>query len=138
MRLSQMIGVSSDSISVESKYYSYRLLVQGGYIYKVSPGIYARLPLMVKVLENISKIIQGKMNYLGFQECFFQDETQSKNRVSLAHAQIISSIKDELIPKGRLDSSPIRLYHIATKLRGEIQAFEGLLQSKEFITLEAV
>ncbi len=137
MRLSQMIGVGADNRSVESKYRGYQLLVQGGYIYKVSPGIYSHLPLMVRVLQNISKIIQDKMNSLGFQECLLlQEETQSRNRIGFAHEQIISSIREELIPEGQLNSSSVCLYHLATKANEEIEAFGGLLQSREFIMLD--
>jgi hypothetical protein len=46
---------------------------------------------MVKILQNISKIIQEAMGSLGFQECLLlQERTQSRNGIGLAHEQIIT------------------------------------------------
>ena len=137
MRLSQMLNNVSDGVSVKSQYHSYDLLVNGGYIYKVAPGLYAYLPLMVKVLQNISKIIRRKMDSLGFQECLILREIQQHiNGPSISYGEIISSIGENLILEERLNFGSIFLYHMPTKRGEEIEAFGGLLQSREFITLD--
>ena len=44
------------------------LLVRGGYITKISNGIYAKLPLGVKLTENIKDIKRNCMNEKGATE----------------------------------------------------------------------
>jgi prolyl-tRNA synthetase len=53
----------ADDVSVNAK-----LLEQGGFIYKEMAGVYAYLPLGLRVLENIKNIVREEMNAIGGQE----------------------------------------------------------------------
>jgi len=45
-----------------------QLLIRAGYIHKEMAGVYAYLPLGLRVLNNIEKIIREEMNTIGGQE----------------------------------------------------------------------
>ena len=40
---------------------SHKLLVRAGYIRRVSPGVYSWLPLGLKVLRNIERVVREEM-----------------------------------------------------------------------------
>ena len=50
---------------------SHQLLVRAGYIRRVAPGIYSWLPLGLKVLENVERIVREEMDAIGAQEVRF-------------------------------------------------------------------
>ena len=50
---------------------SHRLLVRAGYIRRVAPGIYTWLPLGLRVLRNIERIVREEMDAIGAQELSF-------------------------------------------------------------------
>ena len=50
---------------------SHRLLVRAGYIRRVSPGIYTWLPLGLRVLRNVERIVREEMDAIGAQELLF-------------------------------------------------------------------
>ena len=50
---------------------SHRLLVRAGYIRRVAPGIYTWLPLGLKVLRNVERIVREEMDAIGAQELSF-------------------------------------------------------------------
>ena len=47
---------------------SHKLLVRAGYIRRVSPGVYSWLPLGLKVLHNIERVVREEMQAIGAQE----------------------------------------------------------------------
>ena len=46
----------------EAEIISHQLLLKGGYIRRVNSGIYAYMPLMLRVIEKISTIIEKELN----------------------------------------------------------------------------
>jgi hypothetical protein len=50
---------------------SHRLLVRAGYIRRAAPGIYSWLPLGLRVLRNIERIVREEMDAIGAQELQF-------------------------------------------------------------------
>ena len=50
---------------------SHRLLVRAGYIRRAAPGIYTWLPLGLRVLRNIERIVREEMDAIGAQEVHF-------------------------------------------------------------------
>lgn len=47
---------------------SHKLLVRAGYIRRVAPGVYSWLPLGLKVLRNIERVVREEMDAIGAQE----------------------------------------------------------------------
>ena len=50
---------------------SHKLLVRGGYIRRVAPGIYTWLPLGLEVLRKVEQVVREEMNASGAQEVLF-------------------------------------------------------------------
>ena len=47
---------------------SHKLLVRGGYVRRVAPGIYSWLPLGKAVLENVTRIVRAELDRIGWAE----------------------------------------------------------------------
>ena len=50
---------------------SHAWLVRAGYIRRAAPGIYSWLPLGLKVLQNVERIVREEMDAIGAQEVRF-------------------------------------------------------------------
>src|SRR5665811_2984 len=68
MRLSQLFTKTSKTVPADETARNARLLIQAGYIHKEMAGVYAYLPLGLKVLENIKQIVREEMDAAGGQE----------------------------------------------------------------------
>ena len=55
------LGTLRDTPS-EAEIISHQLLLKGGYIRRVNSGIYAYMPIMLRVIEKISTIIEKELN----------------------------------------------------------------------------
>ena len=69
MRLSQMLFVTLREDPAEAEIPSHKLLLRAGYIRRISSGVFAYLPLMLRVLNKASAIVREEMNATGAQEC---------------------------------------------------------------------
>ena len=65
MRVSRLMLVTLRAVPAEAEIASHQLLLRGGYIKRISAGIYAYMPLMWMVLNKITKIVQEEMNKAG-------------------------------------------------------------------------
>jgi prolyl-tRNA synthetase len=50
---------------------SHKLLIRAGYIRPIGPGLYSWLPLGLRVLRKIEKVVRDEMNAIGGQEILF-------------------------------------------------------------------
>jgi len=157
MRVSQLFTKTSKTIPADETARNAQLLIQAGYVHKEMAGVYAYLPLGLRVLENIKQIVREEMNAIGGQELMMttlqpRDVWEKTNRwddavvdnwfktklksgtelgVGLTHEE---PIVDALSPY--IDSYkdlPIYVYQIAPKFRNELRAKSGLLRGREFI-----
>jgi prolyl-tRNA synthetase len=135
---------------------SHRLLVRGGYIRRVAPGIYSWLPLGIAVLANIEKVVREEMASIGSQEVHFpalipREIFQASGRWAdygdslfrLADRKgndyLLGPTHEELftlLVKGEYSSYkdyPLSLYQIQTKYRDEARPRAGVLRGREFI-----
>ena len=58
------LGTLRDTPS-EAEIISHQLLLKGGYIRRINSGIYAYMPLMLRVIEKISRIIEKELDKNG-------------------------------------------------------------------------
>jgi len=133
------------------------LLIKGGFIHKEMAGVYAYLPLGVRVLEKIKTIIREEMNKVGGQEVYMTtlqprdiwektdrwDDTKVDNwfktklkngeelGVGLTHEEPIVDAISEYVSSYR--DLPFSVYQIQNKFRNELRAKSGLLRGREFI-----
>ena len=133
------------------------LLTRGGFIHKEMAGVYAYLPLGVRVLEKIKNIIREEMNAVDGQELFMTTlqpkdiwektdrwddkkvdnwfKTKLKNGeelgVGLTHEEPIVDALSGYISSYK--DLPFSVYQIQNKFRNELRAKSGILRGREFI-----
>jgi len=135
---------------------SHKYLLKGCFLFMVSSGVYAYLPLGYRVLENISKIIRKNMNAEGAQELLmsviqpleiwkktgrdkdlnevmfkFQDRKNKDLCLGPTHEEEITEIARRYVFSHR--QLPFILYQIQTKFRDEPRVRFGVMRSCEFI-----
>ena len=135
---------------------SHRLLVRGGYVRRVAPGIYSWLPLGMAVLANVEKVVREEMASIGAQEVHFpalipREIFEASGRWA-DYGDSLFRLKDRkggdyllgptheelftLLVKGEYSSYkdyPLALYQIQTKYRDEARPRAGVLRGREFI-----
>ncbi|MBQ1299407.1 MAG: proline--tRNA ligase [Aeriscardovia sp.] len=139
---------------------SAKLLVRGGYVRKMAPGVFAWLPLGLKVLNNIEKAIREEMAHIGAQEvhlpALLPKSTYAPTGRWDEYGDNIFKLKDRhgadyllaptheepftLLAKDLLSSYkdlPITLYQIQTKYRDEARPRAGLIRGREFVMKDA-
>jgi prolyl-tRNA synthetase len=135
-----------------------QLLIRAGYIYKDSAGVYAMLPLGLRVLTKIMGIIREEMNdSLDAQEVlmttlqrqelwektdrwgdeevdvWFKTKLKNGTAVGLAwsHEEAMTEMMQQYVSSYR--DLPRSIYHFQNKLRNETRAKSGIMRTREFI-----
>jgi prolyl-tRNA synthetase len=134
-----------------------QLLIRGGFIHKEMAGAYDYLPLGLRVLNKIVKIIREEMNIVGGQEIIltalqskeiwqqsgrWSDEavdnwfkTTLKNGSELGlgftHEEPLTALMKDHIRSFR--DLPVSVYQFQTKFRNEARAKSGILRGREFL-----
>src|SRR5947208_12781954 len=135
---------------------SHKLLVRAGYVRRVAPGGYTWLPLGLRVLRNIEKVVREEMDAFGAQAIQFpallpKEPYEVTNRWT-EYGPNVFRLKDRkgadymlgptheelfaLTVKGEYSSYrdyPVTLYQIQTKYRDESRPRAGLLRGREFV-----
>ena len=135
---------------------SHKLLIRGGYIRPIGPGLYTWLPLGLRVLRKIESIVREEMNAIGGQEILFpallpRAPYEATNRWT-EYGDAVFRLKDRrgndymlgptheelftLTVKGEYSSYkdfPLLLYQIQTKYRDEARPRAGILRGREFV-----
>jgi prolyl-tRNA synthetase len=135
---------------------SHKLLIRAGYIRPVGPGLYTWLPLGLRVLRKIERIVRDEMNAIGGQEILFpallpRAPYEATNRWT-EYGDSVFRLKDRrkgdyllgptheelftLTVKGEYNSYkdfPLLLYQVQTKYRDEARPRAGILRGREFI-----
>ncbi|EFN79469.1 probable proline--tRNA ligase, mitochondrial [Harpegnathos saltator] len=148
------IFANKDKTEILSK--SYKLMINYGIIKSVSTGMYSILPLGMRVLNKLIKIIDKEMTDLGAEKIMLPALTSAKlwkksNRYNSNKTElftvtdrhdkeyILSPTYEEAIcdlvsatylPEKSL---PLRLYQISSKWRDEMKPRLGFIRSREFI-----
>lgn len=142
----------ADEVSVNAQ-----LLIRGGYIHKEMAGVYAYLPLGLRVLRNIVQIIREEINAIDGQEVeltALQDKThwQATNRwsdevvdnwfktalkngtelgLAFTHEEPLTNIMKQHVSSYR--DLPKYVYQFQTKFRNELRAKSGIMRGREFL-----
>ncbi|MBI3598799.1 MAG: proline--tRNA ligase [Nitrospirae bacterium] len=139
---------------------SHKLMLRAGFIRKLSAGIYCYLPLALRVLRKIEKIVREEMATTGAQELLLPalqpselwEETgrwqqYGKELIRLrdrhdhdfclgpTHEEVITDLVRKEIRSYR--QLPITLYQIQTKFRDEMRPRFGIMRGREFIMKDA-
>ena len=135
---------------------SHKLLIRAGYIRPIAPGLYSWLPLGLRVLRKIERVVREEMNAIGGQEILFpallprapfettnrwteygdgifrlQDRRGNDYLLAPTHEEVFA-----LTVKGEYSSYkdlPLVLYQIQIKYRDEARPRAGILRVREFV-----
>ncbi|MDT7549045.1 MAG: prolyl-tRNA synthetase, partial [Actinomycetota bacterium] len=135
---------------------SHRLLVRAGYVRRVAPGIYSWLPLGVRILDRVARVVREEMDRIGGQEVLFpallpREPYEATGRWT-EYGDGLFRLKDRkgndyllgptheelftLMVKGEYSSYkdlPVTLYQVQTKYRDEARPRAGILRGREFV-----
>jgi prolyl-tRNA synthetase len=144
----------------EAQIVSHRLMLRAGMIRQVSAGIYTWLPLGLKVLRNIEKIIRrnmdesglievlmpciqpadlwiesGRYNAYGKEMLRITDRHDNQHLFGPTNEEAITDIVRNNIHSYK--DLPKNLYHIQWKFRDEIRPRFGVMRGREFLMKDA-
>ncbi|MEE8076234.1 MAG: proline--tRNA ligase [Candidatus Binatia bacterium] len=139
---------------------SHKLLVRAGMIRQVSRGIYNYLPLGLRTIRKVERIVREEMDLAGAQELLlpvttpaelwresgrwevygrellrFKDRHERDFCLAPTHEEIITDLVRRVMRSYR--ELPFNLYQIQTKFRDEVRPRFGLLRGREFIMKDA-
>ncbi|NLE82084.1 MAG: proline--tRNA ligase [Rhodococcus sp.] len=135
---------------------SHKLLVRAGYVRRIAPGVYSWLPLGLRVLRQVERVVREEMDAMGAQEISLpallprepyetsnrwneygdelfrlQDRRRNDYLLGPTHEELFA-----LTVKGEYNSYkdfPVTLYQVQTKYRDEARPRAGILRGREFL-----
>ena len=155
-RLSKLFVRTLREAPADAEVPSHRWLVRAGYIRRAAPGIYTWLPLGLKVLGKVERIVREEMDAIGAQEVRFpallpREPYEATNRwteygpnlfrlqdrkgvdllLGPTHEEMFTLLVKDLYSSYK--DLPLSLYQIQTKYRDEARPRAGLLRGREFV-----
>jgi prolyl-tRNA synthetase len=160
MRTSQLLISTLKESPSDAVVISHQLMLRAGMIRKVASGLYNWLPLGLRVLRKVEKVVREEMDAAGAQEILMPtvqpaelwQETgrwfeyggelmRIKDRhnrdfcIGPTHEEVITDLaRNELNSYKQL---PMTLYQVQTKFRDETRPRFGVMRSREFIMKDA-
>ncbi len=160
MRYSQMLLPTTRETPAEAEVISHQLLLRGGFIRKLSAGVYTFLPLGLMTLQKVTAIVREEMNRAGALEILmpmvqpgdlwmesgrwqqygpellrFRDRNDRDCCLGPTHEEVVTDIARRELQSYR--QLPVNLYQIQTKYRDEIRPRFGLMRGREFVMKDA-
>ncbi|KQQ27690.1 proline--tRNA ligase [Frondihabitans sp. Leaf304] len=159
-RLSQLFVRTLREDPSDAEVTSHRLLVRAGYIRRQAPGIFAWLPLGLRVKAKIEAIIRDEMQAAGAQEVHFpallprepyeatgrwseygegmfrlKDRKDADLLLAPTHEEAFTLLVKDLYSSYK--DLPLTLFQIQDKYRDEARPRAGLLRGREFTMKDA-
>ena len=134
-----------------------QLLIRAGYVHKEMAGVYDYLPLGLRVIENIKRVIREELNAIGAEEMqltalqnpepwkktdrwdskkmdvWFKTELAAGGELGLAptHEEPLTNLMRDYVASYR--DLPALVYQFQTKFRNELRAKSGIMRTREFL-----
>ena len=160
MRLSRYFLPILRETPKEAEIVSHRLMLRAGMIRQESSGIYAWLPLGLRVLNKINAIVREEQNRAGAIEVLmptiqsaelwresgrYDDYGKEMLRIKDRHERdmLFGPTNEEMITEifrayvRSYKDLPLNLYHIQWKFRDEVRPRFGVMRSREFLMKDA-
>lgn len=160
MRTSKFLLATLREPPAEAEVISHKLMLRAGMIRKQAAGIYTWLPLGLRVLKKVEKIIREEMNAIGALEILMpaiqpaelwieserwdaygdqllkiKDRHKHDFCFGPTHEEVVTNLaRHELRSYKQL---PLTLYQIQTKFRDEIRPRFGVMRGREFLMKDA-
>lgn len=133
------------------------MLIKAGYVYKEMAGVYAYLPMGLRVVEKIKQIAREEMNNFGGSELimtnlqrkelwektgrwddknvdvWFKTKLKNDTEIGMAwsHEEPITDMMTKYVQSYK--DLPLYVYQFQTKLRNEVRAKSGIMRGREFV-----
>ena len=160
MRTSKYLLATTKETPADAVVISHQLMLKAGMIRKLASGLYNWLPVGLRVLQKVTRIIREEMNNSGALEVSmpvvqpaelwhesgrwevmgdelqrFKDRHERDFCLGPTHEEVITDlVRNELNSYKQL---PINIYQIQTKFRDERRPRFGVMRSREFIMKDA-
>ena len=157
MRQSQLFAKTQREAPKDEESKNAKLLIRAGFVHKEMAGVYSYLPLGLRVLNNIIRIIREEINAIGGQELYltslqddeiwkksgrwddrvidiwFKTKLKNESEIGLAntHEEPLTALMKSHIQSWR--DLPVYSYQMQTKFRNELRAKSGIMRTREFI-----
>ncbi len=160
MRASQIFIPTLKETPAEAELISHQLLLRGGFIRRLASGLYTWMPLGLRVLRKVERVVREEMDRSGAQELLMplvqpaelwqesgrweqygpellrlRDRHNRDFCLGPTHEEVISDLVRREIHSYR--QLPVNFYQIQTKFRDEIRPRFGLMRGREFIMKDA-
>jgi prolyl-tRNA synthetase len=160
MRWSQYPINTLKEIPAEAEVASHRLMLRAGLTRRLAAGLYTWLPLGLRTLRKVERIIREEMNRAGALELLMpavqpaelwqesgrwaeygpellrlKDRHQRDFVIGPTHEEVITDIARRELRSYR--QLPVNFYQIQTKFRDEIRPRFGVMRGREFIMKDA-
>jgi prolyl-tRNA synthetase len=160
VKYSQLLGRTLREAPSGSDSASASLLIRAGYIRQAGAGIYSLLPLGLRSIRKIERILREEMDRIGCQEVLmpfaqpadlwkesgrwdavgpelvrFEDRAGRDMALAATHEEIATDIVRRDIRSYR--QLPMAIYQIQNKFRDELRPRAGLLRAREFLMKDA-
>ncbi|MBI4329519.1 MAG: proline--tRNA ligase [Chloroflexi bacterium] len=155
MRATQIFGKTLREDPAEADSIGHRLLIKAGLVQQLTAGVYSYMPLALRAIHKIEKIVREEMDAAGGQEvqmpvlqpvelwrasgreqAFGQtlfhllDRRERTLVLGPTHEEVITDLVRRNVRSYR--DLPLLLYQIQTKLRDEARPRAGLIRVREF------
>jgi len=160
MKTTQLLIPTQKEAPNDAQVISHQLMIRAGLISKLASGLYTYLPMGLKVLQKVEKIVREEMNKAGAQELLmpvaqpaelwqdsgrwdqygpellrFNDRHSREFCLGPTHEEVITNLAAQYLRSYK--QLPMNFYQIQTKFRDEIRPRFGVMRSREFIMKDA-
>ena len=160
MRLSQYPLNTVKETPAEAEVISHQLMLRAGLIRRLANGLYSWLPLGLRTLRKVERIIREEMDRSGALEVVmpviqpaelwqesgrwtqygpellrFKDRHERDYVAAPTHEEVITDIARRELKSYR--QLPVNYYQIQTKFRDEVRPRFGVMRAREFIMKDA-
>jgi len=156
MRMTRLFTKTLKDAPADAESANAQLLIRGGFVDQLMAGAYTYLPLGLRVLQNIQRIVREEMDGIGGQEILmpalqpadpwkttgrwddpgkevmFQFTGAGDRDLTLGwtHEEIVTPLIKKFIRS--YQDLPILVYQVQDKFRNELRAKSGILRGREF------
>ncbi|WP_439107611.1 proline--tRNA ligase [Congregibacter sp.] len=160
MRSSEFLITTHKETPADAEIVSHRLMLRAGLIRKLSSGLYTWMPMGLKVLRKVERVVREEMDAAGALELAMsmvqpgelweesgrweqygpellriQDRHKRDFCLGPTHEEVITDIvRSEISSYKQL---PLNLYQIQNKVRDEIRPRFGVMRAREFLMKDA-
>src|SRR5579862_5459104 len=160
MRLSQYPINTMKETPAEAEVLSHQLMLRAGLIRRLAAGLYSWLPIGLRSLQKVERIVREEMNRAGAFELVmpvvqpgelweesgrwtqygpellrFKDRHQRDFVAGPTHEEVITDIARRELQSYR--QLPVNFYQIQTKFRDEVRPRFGVMRAREFLMKDA-